>query len=117
MAKGREQNAPREYRQFVQDVEQAELEAEASAVLLWRLHMKTDYRAIRDFMERRYPTRLARKEHVVHEGGVPVADPAANTLLGRLADDPVALTKYNDFLSALSASAGAQSGWPRPPSQ
>ena len=45
------------YREFWEAVTRAELEAEARLVAQWQQHMPNDYRAIRDFLERRFPER------------------------------------------------------------
>lgn len=108
--KGKAKNPPPEYEAFVKDLEQAELEAEAGAVLLWRVHMKDDYRACRDFLERRYPARWGRREHVVHEGGgVPVAVMNPDHALQKIVNDPETFKRYNDFLASLSKSYGPDS--------
>jgi len=40
-------------------------------VALWQKHMPEDYRAIRDFLERRYPDRWGRKRlDIEHSGEV-----------------------------------------------
>lgn len=49
------------YREFVEAVKRAEYEAEARMVALWQEHMPGDYRAIRDFLERRYPQRWGKR--------------------------------------------------------
>jgi len=102
MELGRKSNSPKEYKDLVAAVEQAELEAEANAVLQWRIHMKTDYRAIRDFMERRYPRRWGRTEKIIHEGGVPVTGPAPDSVLGKITGNATAMATYNDLLVVLS---------------
>lgn len=78
--------------------------------------MKTDYRAIRDFLERRYPQRWGRTERIIHEGGMPVVPPTDETLT-RLASHPHALEKYNEFLAAFAQTVGSQSGGTGSPSQ
>jgi transposase len=49
------------YREFMEAVTRAEHEAEARMVALWQKHMPEDYRAIRDFLERRYPERWGKR--------------------------------------------------------
>ncbi len=49
------------FREFFEAVTRAEYEAEVRMVALWQKHMPEDYRAIRDFLERRYPDRWGRK--------------------------------------------------------
>lgn len=49
------------YRQFWEAVTRAELEAEVRMVAQWQKHMPEDYRAIRDFLERRFPDRWGRR--------------------------------------------------------
>lgn len=62
------------YREFCEAVTRAELEAEARLVAQWQQHMPNDYRAIRDFLERRFPERWGRREkidaNVTHNGQV-----------------------------------------------
>ncbi len=57
------------FREFFEAVTRAEYEAEVRMVALWQKHMPEDYRAIRDFLERRYPDRWGRKRlgYVKHE--------------------------------------------------
>jgi len=116
LKRGKEQKG-RMYVELLQAIEQAELEAEASMVMVWRTHMKSDYRAIRDFLERRYQKRWTKTEKVVHEGAVPVASEGSDSVLNRIVDSPETLAKYNDFLSSLSQDLGRQSGGPGPASQ
>ena len=49
------------YREFFEAVTRAEYEAEVRMVAQWQKHMPEDYRAIRDFLERRYPERWGRR--------------------------------------------------------
>lgn len=49
------------FREFYEAVTRAEQEAEVRMVAQWQKHMPEDYRAIRDFLERRYPERWARQ--------------------------------------------------------
>ena len=49
------------YREFFEAVTRAEYEAEVRMVAQWQKHMPEDYRAIRDFLERRYPDRWGRR--------------------------------------------------------
>ncbi len=63
------------YREFVEAITQAEYEAEVRMVALWQKHMPEDYRAIRDFLERRYPDRWGRRKLDVdmkHSGDIEV---------------------------------------------
>lgn len=107
----------KEYVKLLTAIEQAEMEAEAQMVMVWRTHMKSDYRAIRDFLERRYYQRWGKRETVTHEGAVPVAGSGApDSILGRIANDPVAMSKYNDLLSALSETSRRESGGASSPS-
>jgi len=59
MKKGEEQKRGK-YREFCEAVTRAELEAEARLVAQWQQHMPNDYRAIRDFLERRFPERWSK---------------------------------------------------------
>ena len=49
------------YREFFEAVTRAEHEAEVRMVAQWQKHMPEDYRAIRDFLERRYPERWGKR--------------------------------------------------------
>ena len=49
------------FREFFDAVTRAEHEAEVRMVAQWQKHMPEDYRAIRDFLERRYPERWGRR--------------------------------------------------------
>ena len=57
------------YREFMDAVMRAEYEAEARMVAQWQKHMPEDYRAIRDFLERRYPDRWGRKNLSIEHSG------------------------------------------------
>ena len=57
------------FREFFEAVTRAEYEAEVRMVALWQKHMPEDYRAIRDFLERRYPDRWGRKRLDIEHGG------------------------------------------------
>lgn len=48
------------YFHFFQAITQANYQAEARMVIEWQKHFKKDYRAIRDFMERRFPERWSK---------------------------------------------------------
>ena len=70
MAKGEEGRAP--YSQFRQQVIRAEADAETVVVGYWRLHIKDDWRAARDFLARRFPKdwkATERREHTGADGG------------------------------------------------
>jgi transposase len=59
------------YREFMEAVTRAEYEAEVRMVAQWQKHMPEDYRAIRDFLERRYPDRWGRRNlNIEHSGEV-----------------------------------------------
>jgi hypothetical protein len=62
------------YHDFYEAVTRAENDAEAKMVAMWRQHMPNDYRAIRDFMERRYPDRWGRhnKMDLNHSGNLEI---------------------------------------------
>ncbi len=63
------------FREFFEAVTRAEYEAEVRMVALWQKHMPEDYRAIRDFLERRYPDRWGRRKLDVdmkHSGDIEV---------------------------------------------
>ena len=60
------------YRQFWEAVTRAELEAEVRMVAQWQKHMPEDYRAIRDFLERRFPDRWGRKRLDIEHSAPPI---------------------------------------------
>jgi len=65
------------YREFVEAITRAEYEAEVRMVAMWQKHMPEDYRAIRDFLERRYPERWGRRNlNIEHSGeiGIKIVD-------------------------------------------
>jgi len=65
------------FREFFEAITRAEYEAEVRMVALWQKHMPEDYRAIRDFLERRYPDRWGRKRlDIEHSGeiGIKIVD-------------------------------------------
>lgn len=64
------------YREFFEAITRAETVAEVRMVAQWQQHMPEDYRAIRDFLERRFPDRWGRKDKLQQEvsgpGGGPI---------------------------------------------
>lgn len=61
-----------EYFNFFNAVRRAEAEAEIKMVELWREQMPRDWKAARDFLERRFPERWGKRERVEltgNEGG------------------------------------------------
>lgn len=65
------------YWEFVEAITRAEYEAEVRMVAQWQKHMPEDYRAIRDFLERRYPDRWGRRNlNIEHSGeiGIKIVD-------------------------------------------
>jgi transposase len=52
------------FKEFFDAVTRAEYEAEVRMVAQWQKQMPEDYRAIRDFLERRYPERWGRRVDV-----------------------------------------------------
>jgi transposase len=65
------------FREFFEAITRAEYEAEVRMVAQWQKHMPEDYRAIRDFLERRYSDRWGRKRlDIEHSGeiGIKIVD-------------------------------------------
>jgi transposase len=65
------------FREFFEAITRAEYEAEVRMVAQWQKHMPEDYRAIRDFLERRYPDRWGRRNlNIEHSGdiGIKIVD-------------------------------------------
>ncbi len=63
------------YREFFEAITHAEYQAEVRMVAQWQQHMPEDYRAIRDFLERRYPDRWGKRKFDVdmkHSGEIEV---------------------------------------------
>lgn len=60
------------YREFAADLRQAEAEAEQHAVKVWRSHFYTDWRASKDYLERRFADRWGRVDRlnaqIQHQG-------------------------------------------------
>lgn len=56
------------FEEFYKRVTQAQAEHESRLVDLWQNHFDKDYKAIRDFMARRYPNRWSEKSRVEHTG-------------------------------------------------
>lgn len=63
------------YREFFEAITRAETVAEVRMVAQWQQHMPEDYRAIRDFLERRFPERWGRKDKVQQEISGPNGQP------------------------------------------
>lgn len=61
MKKGEEAKSG-QFFQFFQEVNRAEMEAEARMVAQWQNHMRHDWRAVKDFLARRFPDRWARRD-------------------------------------------------------
>lgn len=79
------------YREFFEAITRAETVAEVRMVAQWQQHMPEDYRAIRDFLERRFPDRWGRKDKVQQEISGPDGGPIQWIDLVRLAksdDEP-----------------------------
>ena len=79
------------YREFFEAITRAETVAEVRMVAQWQQHMPEDYRAIRDFLERRFPDRWGRKDKVQQEISGPGGGPITWVDLVRLAksdDEP-----------------------------
>lgn len=75
------------YREFFEAITRAETVAEVRMVAQWQQHMPEDYRAIRDFLERRFPERWGRKDKVQQEISGPDGGPIQWVDLVRLAND------------------------------
>ncbi len=63
------------YREFFEAITRAETVAEVRMVAQWQQHMPEDYRAIRDFLERRFPDRWGRKDKLQQEISGPNGQP------------------------------------------
>lgn len=61
-------NGDPKYSQFYEDVIQAEAEAETNTLAMWSDHMPKDYKAARDFLARRHPSRWAEQRTLKVEG-------------------------------------------------
>ncbi|MGI5873021.1 MAG: hypothetical protein ACOX8T_13440 [Bacillota bacterium] len=75
------------YREFFEAITRAETVAEVRMVAQWQQHMPEDYRAIRDFLERRFPDRWGRKDKLQQEISGPDGGPIQWVDLVRLAND------------------------------
>ena len=75
------------YHEFFDAITRAEAVAEVRMVAQWQQHMPEDYRAIRDFLERRFPERWGRKDKVQQEISGPDGGPIQWVDLVKLAND------------------------------
>lgn len=105
MAKG--EDAPKSvYGEFRQQVLDAEGQAEDSLVKGVRIHVPTDWRAALALLERRYPSRWARREIRTHDGKIDTTGDAGPKVTD-FAHNPEAVEKYNEFLAAVASAHGA----------
>ncbi len=114
MIKG-EQQSTGKYREFRDAITHAETEAEMRAVVAWQKAFPDDWRAAKDFLERRHrdrwgpvqkmevDQRMSGKVEVEHE--VDVA--SANTLLAALGFGPMGSTESSDPSNGAAGSAAA----------
>jgi hypothetical protein len=99
------------YRELWEAIDVAEGQAEARIVLSIRTKIPDDPNLGLRFLERRYAARWSLRSQVTHAGemGVRHEPPLAE----RLAGNPRALQRYNDFLATLSQEApGGEPGSP-----
>ncbi len=84
------------YHDFVQEVRQAEAEAEVHAVATIRRAMAEDWRAALAYLERRHPSRWRKQtssEITGRDGGPIRAEHSKSPDLSRLSDDELALVQ------------------------
>lgn len=91
MSRGKAKDGGPEYKAFVEEVETAKLFAEGSKVIEWHNAGKHDYRAHRDFLERRHPERWGRRDHLTLQGEVAAPQEAID--LSRLTSEEWELYK------------------------
>lgn len=86
------------FREFFEAITRAEYEAEVRMVAQWQKHMPEDYRAIRDFLERRYPERWGRRTvEVQHGGEIEIKSDDARRIEQHLEQDPEARELLKEF--------------------
>jgi len=100
------------YREFVEAITRAEYEAEVRMVAQWQKHMPEDYRAIRDFLERRYSERWGRrldvKQDIKQEVQGQVTQRHEYDIVQRIVTDPESRDIARDlFRRAISADLGS----------
>ena len=87
------------FRDFFEAVKRAEAEAEVRTVAQWQAQVPEDWRAARDFLARRYPSRWGPTEH--HEVTGKDGGPMQVQDLSRLSVDD--LVKLSDILERATA--------------
>lgn len=77
------------YHDFMVAVNEAEAKSERSANLYWQAHFNSDYRAIRDWMDRRFRNKWGRKDIVELSGpdGGPIVTQDQKQDLSKLSND------------------------------
>ena len=105
------------FREFFEAIMQAEYEAEARMVALWQKHMPEDYRAIRDFLERRYPERWGKrvdvKQNIKQEVQGQVTQKYEYDITQRIISDPEAVQLAEQLLRRTAYSDAGASGLDR----
>ena len=105
------------FREFFEDVTRAEYEAEVRMVAQWQKHMPEDYRAIRDFLERRYPDRWGRrldvKQDIKQEVQGQVTQRYEYDITQRIISDPEAVHLAEQLLRRAAYSDTGASGLDR----
>ncbi len=100
------------YRQFWEAVTRAELEAEVRMVAQWQKHMPEDYRAIRDFLERRFPDRWGRQYKVDMKQDIKGQVELKNDIAKRVIADEEATELAHKLLERLAEVDACSDGAP-----
>jgi transposase len=105
------------FREFFEAVTLAEYEAEARLVAQWQKHMPEDYRAIRDFLERRYPERWGKrvdvKQNIKQKVQGQVTQRYEYDITQRIISDPEAVQLAEQLLRRTAYSDAGASGLDR----
>lgn len=105
------------FREFFEAVTRAEYEAEVRMVAQWQKHMPEDYRAIRDFLERRYPERWGRRldlrQDIKQEVQGQVTQRYEYDITQRIISDPEAVQLAEQLLRRAAHSDAGASGMDR----
>lgn len=105
------------YRQFWEAVTRAELEAEVRMVAQWQKHMPEDYRAIRDFLERRFPDRWGRRYSLDMKQEIKGQVELKNDIAKRVIADEEATDLAHKLLERIAENDAGSDGISREPGE
>ncbi len=105
------------YKKFFEAVTRAELEAEVRMVAQWQKHMPEDYRAIRDFLERRHPERWGRQYRVDMKQELKGQVEIKNDIAKRVIADEEATDLAHKLLERIAENDAGSDGISREPGE